>query len=184
MRGSVTVSDGDAPVAVTSEAVPALAVEVGEYRLALPLEVVREVHRIVAFTPAPAHDAAVVGLVSVRGVVLPVVDLGVLMGVGPVAQRLETPMVLCATGEGSVCLLVDAVSDLLDVPLADVHRPGGAAAVGDGVLGAWSSPDGPTLLLDAGHLVDRALSLCGQPADRSAGRTTGDRRVSRGGERS
>lgn len=153
MPAPVTAPLDEAAASGAGRGQPVVAVRVGPHRFALPLEAVREVQQIVEFAPAPSPDPPVLGLVSIRGKVVPAVDLGLLVGAGPVAQRLDTPMLVCGTETGSACFLVDEVCDIVEAPGADALLAGGATVAFEGALGAWSAPDGITVLLDAGRLI-------------------------------
>ena len=66
----------------------------GGQRYALPIERVREIQQIVAFSEVPAGGAGVVGMVNLRGLVIPAIDMRRLVGLEPRAYTLETPMII------------------------------------------------------------------------------------------
>lgn len=85
-------------------------------RYALPVDRVQEIQNIVAFSEVPAGGASVVGMVNLRGTVIPAIDLRVLVGLSAAEYTLDTPMMVCRVGDDLVVLLVDAVEDVVDLP--------------------------------------------------------------------
>ena len=90
----------------------ALLLPVGEDVYAVPLARVREVLSPLRVTPVPLAPGTVLGVVNVRGEVVPVLDTGALLGVRPVghtgtvaAAVVDTergPAALAASGEPAV----------------------------------------------------------------------------------
>jgi purine-binding chemotaxis protein CheW len=88
----------------------------GGQRYALPIERVQEIQQIVALSEVPEIDEAVVGMVNLRGEVIPVVDGRRLIGLPVEPYTLETPMVICHYEGKLVALVVDEVQDVLGLP--------------------------------------------------------------------
>lgn len=82
----------------------------------LPAELVREVVRVEPITPVPRSAAHARGLTSVRGRLVPVVDLSVLLGHPPSAIADGSRLLLVASGTRLLGLLVDRVDRLSAVP--------------------------------------------------------------------
>jgi len=91
-------------------------------RYALPIDRVQEIQQIVAFSEVPSGSGGVVGMVNLRGEVIPAVDVRLLVGLAPQAYSLDTPMIIARVGGGLVALLVDEVQDVLSLP-ADCFQP-------------------------------------------------------------
>ena len=91
-----------------------MVVRVGDTELALPIERVGEVIPVPEMSPVPTAPSWVAGIISVRGEVVPVVDLGMRVR-GQPADR-EGRLVLAATDHADerVGLIVDAVVGLID----------------------------------------------------------------------
>jgi purine-binding chemotaxis protein CheW len=82
--------------------------------LAIEAEVVREIVAATDLARLPGAPPAVLGLVNVRGTLMPVVDAGTAVGEG-VPQLRDTLVVVERQGR-PVALAVDEVLDLLTVP--------------------------------------------------------------------
>jgi purine-binding chemotaxis protein CheW len=103
-------------------------------RYALPIDVVQEIQQIVAFSEIPDHQAAVVGVINVRGQVVPAVDLRRLVGMPAREYGLQTPMVFVRTAKGLVALIVDEVEDVIEVPPNSTQAPSRMYALADKLL--------------------------------------------------
>jgi purine-binding chemotaxis protein CheW len=103
-------------------------------RYALPIEVVQEIQQIVAFSDLPDSSPAVVGVINLRGQVVPAVDLRLLVGLPAIAYGLQTPMVFVRTSRGVVSLIVDEVEDVVEVPAGSTQAPSKMSALADRLL--------------------------------------------------
>ncbi len=109
-----------------------LVILLNEQRFALPLEVVTEI--FLASPPRAAIRApfGCLGLVAVRGQMVPLLDLATLLGLrrplsraAPGAEYLRRSIVLTQLDGAPLCLLVDDVVDVLDS--AQPHGEGAPA---------------------------------------------------------
>ncbi len=113
-----------------------LLVELGEERYALAVEDVLEVGAVSDPAPLPGAPSGVVGLQNLRGDVIPLLDLGSLVGAGP-RGRGEAMVVVEQDGRRAA-LSVDA---LLDVALLEEEEGAGrgeAAPLRSSVLSGGS----------------------------------------------
>ena len=88
--------------------------EVGGERYALPVEHVREVGPLGEVTPLPRSSAETLGIVNVRGHIVPVFDLGSLIGAGQ-ASRAERLVVASVDG-GQIGFAVDEIVAVGELP--------------------------------------------------------------------
>jgi purine-binding chemotaxis protein CheW len=129
----------------------------GAVTFALPIESVREIVMVPEITPVPEVGACVRGIINLRGRILPVLDLGLRLGIGPgpvpPAGRI---LVVEHDREHPLGLLVDDASEVLRVPKDAVSPPPEMAAHGTthAVSGVARLPDRMLLLLD----LDRVLA--------------------------
>lgn len=132
-----------------------LIVRAGEELFALDGATVREVTRWRALTPVPGSPALLPGVISQRGLVLPVVDLRLLMGLAATPPDRATRLVLCQHGSVDLALLVDAVVDLADIAAADLAPPPAGLEPGRaGMLAAVTRhADRPLAVIDLAALI-------------------------------
>ena len=84
---------------------------------------VREVLRWRAPTPVPGAPPVLPGIISQHGVVLPVVDLRLALGLSAVFPGRAARLVILQHEAGDLALFVDAVLDLVSLPAAARAQP-------------------------------------------------------------
>ncbi|MBW6468817.1 MAG: chemotaxis protein CheW [Coriobacteriia bacterium] len=131
----------------------AVTFRIGGQRYALPLERVREIQKIVAFAEMPDESAMIVGMVDVRGEVLPVVDARLLLGLQPEPYTLETPMIFVTSTAGPVALIVDAVDTVVELSGDAAAALPAAHALASRMCGAHRVDGELVFLLDADALL-------------------------------
>ena len=106
-----------------------LEVHVGGAAYALPVERIREIVRLRPITPMPRVPALVLGVISLRGEVVQVLELGQRLGDAP-APASPRARIVVLHGEDApvVGLRVDAVTEVLRVPEESLLDPPGDAA--------------------------------------------------------
>jgi purine-binding chemotaxis protein CheW len=82
---------------------------------------IREIRGWTDTTPLPHAPDYVRGVINLRGVVLPVVDLKARLGQGVTDVSAKDVIVVVQTGNRTIGLLVDSVSDILTVTGADIQ---------------------------------------------------------------
>lgn len=122
-------------------------------RYALPIERVQEIQQIVAFTEVPDPTEALLGIVNLRGAVVPLVDMRLLLGMEPRAYGLETPMIICRAHGSLVAVLVDEVDDVLAIPEDCLRPPPRPHALASRLLGVCRLEPDLVFLLD----LDRVM---------------------------
>jgi purine-binding chemotaxis protein CheW len=92
--------------------------DVGKLFIGIEVSRIQEILRAQPITPVPLAAAVIRGLMSLRGQIVPVLDLRQRLGVAAADPDMEQFNVLIRTGDGPVSLLVDRVGDVLEI---DVH---------------------------------------------------------------
>jgi purine-binding chemotaxis protein CheW len=109
--------------------------------------------------PIPDASPALVGLLDVRGLVVPAIDLRTLLGLERREYTLDTPMIFCRVHGQVVCLVVDAVEDVVEVPTGCMQPPTSLYALADKMLGVCRLAQGLVMMFDLERLVpDEALA--------------------------
>lgn len=93
----------------------------GEQEFGADIMVIREIRGWTDTTPLPHAPNYVRGVINLRGVVLPVMDLKALLGRGQTDANPKHVIVVIKAGDRTIGLLVDAVSDILTVTCADIQ---------------------------------------------------------------
>ena len=98
-----------------------VAVQIREQRFAVDIMQVREIRGWTTSTPLAGAPDHVLGMINLRGAVLPVIDLGARLRLGATEQTSSSVVVVAQVGERQVGLLVDAVCDILTVQEDEVQ---------------------------------------------------------------
>ncbi len=102
----------------------------GSEEYGLAIERVQSIIRFEPTTPVPRAPEAVMGVINLRGQVIPVVDLARRFSNGSFVPTPTSRIVVTEGEAGTVGLAVDAASEVVTIPLADIQ------AAPDSVLSA------------------------------------------------
>lgn len=133
----------------------------GELRLAVASEYVREVVRAGMLTPLPRSPAFILGVAGHRGEVLPVVDLLRFLGRGESRVATRTRLFIGVSGTNAIALVADAIIGLRRVPVSAILPPPlGADASSEHLLGVVTenAERQPLTLLDFAKILSAARS--------------------------
>lgn len=132
---------------------------------AVAIERVREVLKPPPITEVPGAPAQVLGVITLRGEVVTVVDPRWALALPPAPPGPRARLVVCQTEEGMVALRVDAVSQVVRLPAAAVEpRPPGIAGAGTApLIGIGREGDRLVILLDLDTLVGSPPAAEGSP---------------------
>jgi purine-binding chemotaxis protein CheW len=134
-----------------------IAFFLGGQRYALPIERVREIQQIVAFSDVPSGRAGVVGMVNLRGRVIPAVDMRRLVGLDPNEYTLETPMVIAEVRGDVLALIVDEVQDVVELPEDCLQAAPAMHELSANMIGVACLSDGLVYVLDIDALIGAGL---------------------------
>lgn len=134
---------------------PLVVFHLGERRCALPLLAVERVIRVVAVTRLPRAPAIVLGIINVRGRVIPVIDVRRRFGLPPRAIELTDSMVIARAGRRLVALVADSLGGVLESHDPDVVAAREILPEIPYVEGVVKLEDGLILI----HNLERFLSL-------------------------
>lgn len=135
----------------------AVAFYLAGQRYALPIDRVQEIQQIVAFSEVPSGGMGVVGMINLRGSVIPAIDLRRLVGLPPEEYHLETPMVICRMKGQLVALVVDEVEDVIELPAGCLQAAPPVHALSSKMIGVARLPEGLLYLLDIDLLLGGAF---------------------------
>jgi purine-binding chemotaxis protein CheW len=143
-----------------------LVFTVGNREHALPVEDVIEVVRMVAVTPLPDAPASVMGVINMRGRIIPVIDLRTRLGMPPHDPDLSAPIIVVGRSEAAAGLVADGASEVLTLRSTAVEAPtpspgprSSQAPAASAVSGMAHEGDRLILLLDAQRLCEEAARV-------------------------
>lgn len=127
-------------------------------RYGLRIEDVQEIQQIVALSGVHS-GGAVVGMLDLRGEVIPALDVRHLVGLPAQPYSLQTPMLIARGSEGPVALLVDEVHSVVAVP-EDAMQPAPTLHAMRGILvGVARVEDGLITIVDLDLLLGHAKDV-------------------------
>jgi purine-binding chemotaxis protein CheW len=120
---------------------------------------VREIKGWQPATPLPNAAGHVLGVINLRGAIIAVYDLRRRLGLGPASISRSSVVIVVDLGERFAGILVDAVSDIVDVTPQDLRDAPDVAGEGDAVLnGLVVKGEAVVALLDLQAIVREAAS--------------------------
>ena len=92
-----------------------ISFRIGQQEFCVDIMEVREIRGWTPATALPDSPPFVRGVINLRGAVLPIIDLGARLGLGPADPTPRHVIIVAQVEKQVVGLLVDAVSDILTV---------------------------------------------------------------------
>lgn len=92
-----------------------IAFRINAQEFCVDIRLVREIRGWAPATPLPQAPAYVVGVINLRGAVLPILDLSGRLGLGMTVPTARHVIIVARVGGRTVGLLVEAVSDILSI---------------------------------------------------------------------
>lgn len=84
---------------------------------------VREIRRWGPFTPVPHAPQGVLGVMNLRGSVIPIYDLAARLGLSPTVENPRNVIVVVLHGAQTLGLLVESVSEIMSLPSDAIQTP-------------------------------------------------------------
>ncbi len=100
-----------------------LAFNLGPEEYALDIRSIREIIKVREFTDVPRAPGFVLGIISLRGVVVPVFDLMVRLRLGQPEITSSSRIIVCQAGELVVGLLVDSINQVIKLGDDGIEPP-------------------------------------------------------------
>lgn len=97
--------------------------ELGNESCGVDISRIQDINRMQQITEIPHAPDSVVGVINLRGKVIPVVDLRKKLGLPPAEHTKSTRIMVVRTGEGLIGMIVDAVSQVLRISSDSVEPP-------------------------------------------------------------
>ncbi len=94
-----------------------------EEEYAIPILKVQEIIGLVDITPVPNTSMHVLGVINLRGKIIPVVDLSSKLGMMSAESSRETCIIVIETEKNPIGVVVDRVAEVADIPQDHVEPP-------------------------------------------------------------
>lgn len=161
LHGPRTAPDRPARDARGPCALGVVAVQVRAQEFALDIMSVREIRGWSPPTPLALAPSYVQGMIDLRGVVIPIIDLGARLALGTSETRATSVVVVTEVRGRLAGLLVDGVSDLIDVEAARLQPTPetGSAEPGEVIAGIFEIEGRILSLIDLNAVVPADLAV-------------------------
>jgi purine-binding chemotaxis protein CheW len=127
----------------------------GGQSFSIDIRQVREIRRWSAVTPLPHAPAEVLGVMNLRGSVIPIFDLAVRFGLDRTPDNARNVVVIAAYDSQTVGLLVESVSEILSVPRDRIQETPDLRCDNSrqSIIGVIPVDDGMTRIIDLGAVI-------------------------------
>jgi len=95
----------------------------GDEEYGLEILKVREIIGLMDITSVPQTPDYIKGVINLRGKVIPVIDLRLKFGMEPAEYTEETCIIVVDMGQAMIGILVDTVSEVLDIAADQIEPP-------------------------------------------------------------
>lgn len=89
----------------------------------VPVSQVKSIEKIMHITRVPHTNPFVKGVMNLRGVVTPLLDLRVRFGMEEQAYNEGTRVIIVSIDDKEVGLIVDGANDVIDIPTSKIEPP-------------------------------------------------------------
>ena len=137
-----------------------LAFHLDNEEYALDINQISEIIKTREFTEIPRSPGFVMGIISLRGVVVPVFDLRCRLNLGVAEITASSRIVVCQSGDVTVGLLVDNINQVVNLVDDEIEPPPGVLSGLDRemVFGIGRYQGRMIILLQLHHVLDVELS--------------------------
>lgn len=128
---------------------------IGDEEYGLEILSVHEIIGIMDVTAVPRTPRHILGVINLRGKIIPILELRLKFGLPSIESTEETCIIVVQCGAVQMGIVVDKVSEVLDIPSEDIEdAPSFGESVNtDYILGIGKSNDTVKLLLDIDKII-------------------------------
>lgn len=136
-----------------------IAFSVGAQHYCVDIMAVREIRAWTGTTPLPNTADFIRGVINLRGLIVPIIDLRARLGQGRTDPSKSHVVIIVAVADRLNGLLVDAVSDILSVGARDIHPIPETEGEGQNPFldGLIPQEEGMVALIALDRLVEKAV---------------------------
>ncbi|MFE4704180.1 chemotaxis protein CheW [Peribacillus simplex] len=104
-----------------SEDMKVIVFQIKDKEYALPVDKVSGIEKLLHITRVPKAVKFVKGVINLRGVITPIIDLRVRFGFEGVEYDESTRIIVVILDDREVGLIVDSANDVLDIPVESIE---------------------------------------------------------------
>ncbi|MFJ9385042.1 chemotaxis protein CheW [Peribacillus sp. NPDC101481] len=104
-----------------SEDMKVIVFQIKDKEYAIPVDKVSGIEKILHITRVPKAVKFVKGVINLRGVITPIIDLRVRFGFEEMEYNESTRIIIVILDDMEVGLIVDSANDVLDIPVESIE---------------------------------------------------------------
>jgi purine-binding chemotaxis protein CheW len=104
-----------------SEDMKVIVFQIKDKEYAIPVDKVSGIEKLLHITRVPKALKFVKGVINLRGVITPIIDLRVRFGFEEVAYDESTRIIIVSLDDMEVGLIVDSANDVMDIPVESIE---------------------------------------------------------------
>lgn len=133
----------------------------GGQSFCLEITQIREIRRWTSVTALPHTPDDVLGVMNLRGAVIPIFDLASRFGLGATAGNERNVVIVAAVGGTTIGLLVESVSEILSVEKSSIQETPDikSEATRNSILGMISVGDAMVRVVNLDAVLDAGLGV-------------------------
>ena len=145
----------DRAAQLSGEKIQVVSFHLGNEEYGVDISQVQEIIRMVEITHVPRAPHFMEGVINLRGQLIPIIDLRTRFGMGREKHTKNTRIVVTEIGSKRVGIIVDSVSEVLNLPIENVEdAPEMIAGVGtEYISGVGKLNDRLIILLDLQKVI-------------------------------
>ena len=139
----------------SGEVVQVVSFQLGSEEYGVDISQVQEIIRMVEITHVPRAPRFMEGVINLRGQLIPIIDLRTRFGMPRIDASKSTRIVVTEIGSKRVGIVVDSVSEVLNIPIENVEEaPEMIAGVGtEYIQGVGKMNDRLIIMLDSTMVI-------------------------------
>lgn len=134
-------------MSLSTQTLKILIITAGEEQYGLPIDHVASIERVLEITPMPEMHKEVLGVIHLRGNVIPIIDFGHLIGNNKTAKTDKARIVILQHEDSYLGLLTEAATDVIDIEADSIQSPGSFNAKKDSLIQGVSKQDDHLLIV-------------------------------------
>ncbi|MBY6037838.1 chemotaxis protein CheW [Fictibacillus nanhaiensis] len=111
-------------MSLSTQMLKMVIVKAGEEEYGLPINHVASIERVLDITPMPEMPQEVLGVIHLRGNIIPIIDFGQLLGSAKAKVTEASRIVVLQNEQGYLGLLTEAATDVIDIQSDMIQSPG------------------------------------------------------------
>lgn len=105
----------------TEQEIKVIVFQIKDKEYAIPVDRVSGIEKLLYITRVPKTLPFIKGVINLRGVITPVIDLRIRFGFEKVSYDEATRIIIVVNDDMEVGLIVDSANDVLDIPVTSIE---------------------------------------------------------------